>query len=153
MSLNLKPWSPFPFLGIFLLFCSFAIFLALGGRFCFLFQGFGGVPSDRKVLLPKNYSEIINFVKITNFTRNSLKKSLFPGVFESAKCLKNNEKYFSGNFCGKNFVSDGSLPKKQGKSKESKNTLRFLGSSRIPASKGPVDPCMGWGLPGRHFPH
>ena len=53
---------------------------------------FPTLPSDTKLLLTKNYSEIIIFVKITNFTRNSLKKSLFPGDSESAKCLKNSEK-------------------------------------------------------------
>ena len=48
--------------------------------------------SSTKLLLTKNYSEKIIFVKITNFTRNSLKESLFPGDFESAKCLKNYDK-------------------------------------------------------------
>ena len=32
------------------------------------------------------------FWKITNFIRNSLKKSFFPGDFEGAKLLKNYEK-------------------------------------------------------------
>ena len=50
------------------------------------------IPSDTKLLLTKNYSEIIIFGKITNLTRNSLKKSLFPGNLESAKSLKNYEK-------------------------------------------------------------
>ena len=51
------------------------------------------VPSDTKLLLWKNYSEIINFVKITNFTRNSLKMSLFAGdsrVQNASKITKNN---------------------------------------------------------------
>ena len=67
------------------------------------------LPSDTKLLLTKNYSEIIIFVKITNFTRYSLKKSLFPGDFESAKCLKSYEKYFSGNYFRNNLVSEGIL--------------------------------------------
>ena len=50
------------------------------------------LPSDTKLLLTKNYSEIINFGKITNLTRNSLKMSFFPGHFESTKSLKNYEK-------------------------------------------------------------
>ena len=50
------------------------------------------VPSDTKLLLTKNYSEIIIFGKITNLTRNSLKKSFFPGDFKTTKCLKNYEK-------------------------------------------------------------
>ena len=50
------------------------------------------VPSDTKLLLTKNYSKIIIFVQITNFTRNSQKMSLFPGDLESAKRLKNYEK-------------------------------------------------------------
>ena len=51
------------------------------------------LPSNTKLLLTNNYSEIMFFfVKITNFTRKSLKESLFPGDFESAKCLKNYEK-------------------------------------------------------------
>ena len=40
------------------------------------------VPSDTKVLLTKNYSEILLFQTITNFTRNSVKKPFFPGDFE-----------------------------------------------------------------------
>ena len=50
------------------------------------------IPSDTKLLLTKNYSEIIIFGKIANLTRNSLKMSLFPGHFERTKCLKNYEK-------------------------------------------------------------
>ena len=50
------------------------------------------VPSDTKLFLTKNYSEIIIFAKITNFKRNSLKKSFFPGNLESAKSLENYEK-------------------------------------------------------------
>ena len=50
------------------------------------------VPSDTKLLLTKNYSEIIIFGKITNLTRNSLKMSFFPGDFESTECLKTYEK-------------------------------------------------------------
>ena len=50
------------------------------------------LPSDTKLLLTKNYSEIIIFEKITNFTRNFPKKSFFPGDLESAKSLKNYEK-------------------------------------------------------------
>ena len=50
------------------------------------------LPSDTKLLLTKNYSEIIIFGKITNLTRNSLKMSFFPGHFESTKSLKNYEK-------------------------------------------------------------
>ena len=48
--------------------------------------------ADTKLLLTKNYSEIIIFGKITNLTRNSLKMSFFPGHFESTKSLKNYEK-------------------------------------------------------------
>ena len=47
---------------------------------------------DTKLLLTKNYSQIIIFGKITNLTRNSLKMFLFPGNFESTKSLKNYEK-------------------------------------------------------------
>ena len=50
----------------------------------------------QKVLLTKNYSEIISFGKITNLTRNSLKMSLFPGHFESIKSLKNYENNSQG---------------------------------------------------------
>ena len=50
------------------------------------------LPSDTKFLLTKNYSEIIIFEQFTNLTRNSLKMSFFPGHFESANRLKNNEK-------------------------------------------------------------
>ena len=59
---------------------------------CSAFGPFSNLPSDTKLLLTKNYSEIIIFVKITNFIRNSSKKSFFPGDFESAKGLKNYEK-------------------------------------------------------------
>ena len=44
---------------------------------------FPQTPSDTKLLLTKNYSEIIIFGKITNLTRNSLKMSFFPGHLES----------------------------------------------------------------------
>ena len=50
------------------------------------------IPCDTKLLLTKNYSEIIIFGKITNLTRNSLKMSFFPGHFERTKFLKNSEK-------------------------------------------------------------
>ena len=50
------------------------------------------LPSDTKLLLTKNYFKINIFEKITNFTRNSLEKSLFPGDFESVECLKNYKK-------------------------------------------------------------
>ena len=50
------------------------------------------VPSDTKLLLTKNYFEIIISRKITNFTRNFWKKSFFPGDFESANSLENYEK-------------------------------------------------------------
>ena len=50
------------------------------------------LPSDTKLLLTKNYSEIIIFGKITNLARNFLKMSLFSGHFESTKSLKNYEK-------------------------------------------------------------
>ena len=46
------------------------------------------LPSDTKLLLTKNYSKIIIFTKITNFTRNSLKMSFFPGNLKSSKSLK-----------------------------------------------------------------
>ena len=49
------------------------------------------VPSDTKLLLTKNYSEIFDFEKITNFIRNSLKKSFFPADIEQAKPLENYE--------------------------------------------------------------
>ena len=57
---------------------------------------FAILPSDTKSLLMKNHSEIIIFVKITKFTRNSLKKSLFPGNCESVKGLKNYKKNSQG---------------------------------------------------------
>ena len=50
------------------------------------------LPSDTKLLLTKNYSEIFIFAGITNFMRNSLKKSFFPGNLESVKSLKNYKK-------------------------------------------------------------
>ena len=50
------------------------------------------LPSDTKLLLTKNYSEIFIFGKITNLTRNSSKMSFFPGDIESAKSIKNYEK-------------------------------------------------------------
>ena len=59
--------------------------------FSFLF-----LPSGTNLLLTKNFSEIILFVKITNFTRNSLKKSFFPGNLESATSLKNYKKNSRG---------------------------------------------------------
>ena len=43
------------------------------------------LPSDTKLLLTKNYSEVIIFGKITNLMRNSLKMSFFPGHSESTK--------------------------------------------------------------------
>ena len=46
------------------------------------------LPSDPKLLLTKNYSKIIIFEKLRNFTRNFQKKSFFPGDFESANSLK-----------------------------------------------------------------
>ena len=55
--------------------------------------------SDTKLLLTKNYSEIMIFGKITNLTRNSLKMSVFPGQFERTKCFKitknNSQELFS----------------------------------------------------------
>ena len=36
--------------------------------------------------------------------------SFFPGHFESTKCLKNYEIYFSGNYFRNNFVSEGKFP-------------------------------------------
>ena len=57
------------------------------------------VYSDTKLLLTKNYSEIIVSQIIMNFIRNSLKKSSFPGDFEGAKTLKDHEKEFSGSCC------------------------------------------------------
>ena len=59
---------------------------------CVFFLCFFFIPSDTKLLLTKNYSEIIIFGKITNLTRNSLKMSFFPGHFESTKSLKYSEK-------------------------------------------------------------
>ena len=52
----------------------------------------GELPSDTKLLLTKNDSEIIKFWKIANLTRNFLKMPAFPGHFESTKWLKNYEK-------------------------------------------------------------
>ena len=49
------------------------------------------LPSGTKVLLTKNYSEILIFAKNMNFTRNSLKKSVFPGNLASTKSLENYE--------------------------------------------------------------
>ena len=66
------------------------------------------IPSDTKLLLTKNDSEINIFGKITNLTRNSLKMSFFPGHFETTKFLKNYEKQFSGSYFRNNFVSEGS---------------------------------------------
>ena len=43
---------------------------------------------------------------MTNFIRNSLKNTFFPGYFEGASALKNYEKLFSGNYFGNNFVSE-----------------------------------------------
>ena len=51
------------------------------------------MPSDTKLLLTKNYSEIVIFKKITNFMRNFWKKSFFPGDFKRAISLKNYEKF------------------------------------------------------------
>ena len=65
------------------------------------------ITSDTKLLLTKNYFEIIIFGKLTNLTRNSLKMSFFPGHFESSKSLKNYENQFSGNYFRNNFVSEG----------------------------------------------
>ena len=51
------------------------------------------LPSDTKLLLTKNYSEIIIFVKITNFTRNFLKESLFLEILRvqnASQTTKNN---------------------------------------------------------------
>ena len=53
------------------------------------------LPSDTKLLLTMNYSEIISFDDITNLTCNSLKVSFFPRYFETTKFLKNYEKRFS----------------------------------------------------------
>ena len=50
------------------------------------------IPSDTKVVLTKNYSEIIIFKKITIFIHNSSKKSFFPGGFERVNPLKKYEK-------------------------------------------------------------
>ena len=49
------------------------------------------------------------FPKITNLTRNSLKKSLFPADFEGTNSLKNYEKQLSGNYFRNNFVSEGTF--------------------------------------------
>ena len=69
---------------------------------------FSMIPSGTKLLLTKNYSDIIIYVKITNFTRSSLKKPLFPGDFESGKMLlKLHEQQFSGNSFRNTLVSEG----------------------------------------------
>ena len=39
------------------------------------------LPFDTSLLLTKNHSEIIIFAKITNFTRNFVKKSFLLGDF------------------------------------------------------------------------
>ena len=57
--------------------------------------------------MQKQYSEISMLAQITNFTRNSLKKSFFPRDFEGAKSLSNYEKPFSGNYSRKNLLSEG----------------------------------------------
>ena len=44
------------------------------------------------LILKENYSEIIVFANITNFTRNSVEESVFPGDFWGAKSLENFEK-------------------------------------------------------------
>ena len=46
---------------------------------------FKSIPSDTKLLLTKNYSEIVIFGKIANLTRNSLKLSFLPGHFQSTQ--------------------------------------------------------------------
>ena len=53
------------------------------------------IPSDTKLLLMKNYSEIIIF-KNYDFICNSLKKSFFPGNFEGANPLKNTKNNSQG---------------------------------------------------------
>ena len=64
-------------------------------------------PSDTELLLTKNVSEM-SISKIANCIRNSLEKPFFPGDFEGAKPLENDEKWFSGNYFRNNFVSEGS---------------------------------------------
>ena len=69
-----------------------AIFGDLSPLSSYLSRGSKYLPSDTKLLLPKNCSEIIIFGKITKFTRNSLNLSFFLGNLKSSKPLKNYEK-------------------------------------------------------------
>ena len=103
-----------PFLTPFWVFWDFFdTFLALrlgrpGKTFLRLFGDFGAqgcgdscIPSDTKLLLTKNDSEIyiyIYFRIITNLTRNSLKMSFFRGHFESTNGPQNYEKYRSSKW-------------------------------------------------------
>ena len=75
------------------------------------------LPLRTKLLLPESYSKIIIFVKITNFTRNSLKTSLFLGDFErvqnASKITKNNSQriIFVTISCQRVHIkSDGKTP-------------------------------------------
>ena len=73
---------------------------------------FGGLkialPSDTKLLLTKNYFEIILFGKLriscVIFRRECLS---FLDISRAPKSLKNYEKKFSGNYFRNNFVSEG----------------------------------------------
>ena len=60
-------------------------------------------------MFTKNYSEISIFVKITNFIRNSSKKSFFPGDVESVKGLKKLRKIILRELFLNNFVSEGKV--------------------------------------------
>ena len=67
-------------------------------------------PSDTKLLLTKNYFEIIIFEKLRISRVISGKKSFFPGDLEGADSLKNSEKKNSqGIIFVKNFVSEGKV--------------------------------------------
>ena len=55
----------------------------------------------------KNDSEINVFVEITNFMRNSLKKSSFLQISRVLNASKITKKIFSGNYFRNDFVSEG----------------------------------------------
>ena len=78
------------------------LWFGLPGRLLKLGQTFK-LPSDTKLVT----SEVLlnyYFCKITNFIRNSLRKSFFPGDFKGAKSIKIMNKIFSGKHFHNNFV-------------------------------------------------
>ena len=61
-----------------------------------LVERFSCLPPDTKTYQKKRKSQCILLAEITNFKRNSLKKSWFPEDSEGAKSLHNYEEQFSG---------------------------------------------------------